>query len=36
MYKDNDEMIVKSKEECCYHDKVKEPELYAAVLVIWQ
>jgi len=35
-YKENDEMIAKSIEDCCYHDKVQEPKLYEAVLEIWQ
>jgi len=35
-YKDNKEMIAKSKQERRYHDKHEEPELYKAVLEIWQ
>jgi len=35
-YKENNDMIAKSKEECHYHDKVQELELYVVVLEIWQ
>jgi len=35
-YRDNKEMIAKSKQECQYYNKLQEPELYEAVLEIWQ